>query len=66
MNFKISSQDLPGGPVVKNSPCNSGNAGLLPGQRTKISRTVEQRSPCTQLLSPCAPTRESVCTNDPT
>ena len=28
--------DFPGGPVVKNSPCNAGDAGSIPGQGTKI------------------------------
>ena len=28
--------DFPGGPVVKNPPCNAGDAGSIPGQGTKI------------------------------
>ena len=28
--------DFFGGPVVKNSLCNAGDAGLIPGQGTKI------------------------------
>ena len=43
-----------GGPVVKNSPCNGGNTGLIPGQRTKI--LAEQ-------LDPCATTTEPTCHN---
>ena len=38
--------DFPGGPVVKNLPCNAGGAGSISGQGTKIS------------LSPCATTTE--------
>ena len=26
--------DFPGGPVVKNLPCNAGDAGLIPGRGT--------------------------------
>ena len=29
--------DFPGGPVVKDPPCNAGNASSIPGQGTKIS-----------------------------
>ena len=29
---------FPGGPVVKNLPCNAGDAGSIPGQGTKIPR----------------------------
>ena len=35
-------KDFPGGPVVKNPPCNAGDAGLIAGQRTKISHAEEQ------------------------
>ena len=27
----IGNRDFPGGPVVKNLPCNAGDAGLIPG-----------------------------------
>ena len=43
---------FPGGPVVKNPPCNVGDVGLIPGQGTKIPHAVGQ-------LSPHAATRES-------
>ena len=33
--------DLPGGPVVKNPPCNAGNSGLIPSQGTKIPQAHE-------------------------
>ena len=38
--------DFPGGPVVKSTPCDAGNAGSIPGQRrppTKTSRVLLQR-----------------------
>ena len=41
------SWDLPGGPVVKNTPCNAGHSGLIPGRGTKIPYALEQLSPCT-------------------
>ena len=37
--------DFPGGPVVKNLPCNAGNTNSIPGQGTKISHPGEQLSP---------------------
>ena len=33
--------DFPGGPVVKNLPCNTGNMGSIPGQGTKIPHAME-------------------------
>ena len=46
--------------MVENLPCNSGNAGLIPGQGTKIPYAIEH-------LSPCATTRESaIHEEDPT
>ena len=41
----ITSRDFPGAPVVKNPPCNAGDAGSIPGQETKISHAAEQLSP---------------------
>ena len=37
-HFSLNSivRDSPGGPVVKNPPCNAGNVGLIPGQGMKI------------------------------
>ena len=49
-------RDFPGGPVVKNLPSNAGDAGLIPGQGTKIPRATGQ-------LSPCATTTELACLN---
>ena len=45
---------FPGGPDVKNLPCNARDMGLIPGQRTKISHASGQLSPLaatTELLS---------------
>ena len=44
--------DFPGGPVVKNPPCNAGDMGLIPGQAAKIPHATGQ------LLSPRATTTE--------
>ena len=38
-------RDFPGGPVVKNPPCNAGDVGLIPGWGTKIPHAVRQLSP---------------------
>ena len=35
---------LPGGPVVKNPPCNAEDVGLIPGWGTKIPHAAEQLS----------------------
>ena len=61
-------RDFPGGPVVKNPPSNAGDAGLIPGQGTKIPHAMGQLSLCATLLSLCASTREPVChkTTEPT
>ena len=34
--------DIPGGPVVKNLLCNTGDAGLIPGWGTKIPHAAGQ------------------------
>ena len=39
--------DFPGGPVVKNSPCNAEDMSSIPGQGTKIPHAVEPLSLCT-------------------
>ena len=36
--------DFPGGPVVKNPSCNTGDAGSIPGQGTKIPHAMGQLS----------------------
>ena len=38
---------FPGGPVVKNPPCDAGNMSSIPGRGTKILYAVEQLSPST-------------------
>ena len=35
------SPDFPGGPVAKNRPCISGDAGSIPGQENKILQASE-------------------------
>ena len=40
-------KSFPGGPLVKNLPCNGGDAGLTPGQGIKIPHAVELLCPCT-------------------
>ena len=47
LSFKFSVKksvagDFPGGPVVKNLPCNVRDTGLIPGQGTKIPHTTEE------------------------
>ena len=36
---------FPGGPVVKNPPCNAEDMGLIPGWGTKIPHGMGQRRP---------------------
>ena len=55
--LKWTPRDFPGGPVVKNLPCNAEDVSSTPGQGTKISHAEEQ-------LSLCEATRESVCCNE--
>ena len=40
-------RDFPGGPVVKNPPCNAGDLGSIPDWITKIPQATGQLSPCT-------------------
>ena len=42
--WRLGAGDFPGGPVVKNPPCNAKNVGLIPGQGTKILHAMEQLS----------------------
>ena len=32
--------DFPGGPIIKNPPCNAGDAGSTPGQGARISHAT--------------------------
>ena len=45
-------RDFIGGPVVRNSLCNAGDAGLIPGWRTKILCAAEQLSPWAATTEP--------------
>ena len=40
------------GPVVKNLPCNEEDAGLIPGERTKIPPAAEQLGPRAETTRP--------------
>ena len=46
------SRDFPGGPVVKNTPSNVGDAGSIPGQETKIPHVAGQLSPHAATTEP--------------
>ena len=39
---KTNTLDFPGGPVMKNPPCNAGDMGSIPGEATKIPHAAEQ------------------------
>ena len=54
VKFRGKIQDFPGGPVVKNLPCNSEDTSSIPGQETKIPGAAGQ-------LSQYAQTTEPVC-----
>ena len=41
--------DFPGGPVVKNLPCNAGDLGSIPGCKTKILHAMEQLRLCVAM-----------------
>ena len=43
-SFKIPPWDFPGGPVVKNLPCNVGDVGSIPGWGTKVPYALGQLS----------------------
>ena len=50
LKFKIQDDwDFPGGPVVKNSPSNAGDVGLIPGQKTEILHTEGQLNLCSAI-----------------
>ena len=41
---------FPGGPVVKNLPCNTRDAGSIPGLGTESPHAAEQLSPCATTI----------------
>ena len=41
-HLKNTCRDFPGGPVVKNFPCNAGCMGSILSHRTKIPNAAEQ------------------------
>ena len=46
------SRYFPGGPVVKNPPCNAGDMGLIPGWKIMVPHAAEQlslRAPTAEL-----------------
>ena len=45
-------KDFPGGAVVKNLPCNTGDMSLIPGSGTGISHALQQQGPCTVPAEP--------------
>ena len=51
----------PGGPVLKNLSCNTGDTGLIPGLGTKIPHASQQQSPAGQNFWAQAPQLESPC-----
>ena len=57
-------RDFPGGPVVKNPPCNAGNSGSIPVQGTQIPHAVEQLSHVPQLESPSDQLPSSLTTTE--
>ena len=54
------SGDFPGGPVVKNLPCNAGDMSSIPGRGNKTPHAAEQLSLHTPTTEHSATTRESV------
>ena len=48
----LESRDFPGSPVVKNLPCNAGDAGLIPDQGTKIPQHMGQLSHHATTIGP--------------
>ena len=48
----LRARDFPGGPAVKNTPSNAGDAGSIPGWGTKIPHAVGQLSQCTATTEP--------------
>lgn len=51
-NIRWYSQDLPGGPVVKNLPADAEHVGLIPGRETKLPYASGQLHSCTTASEP--------------
>ena len=56
LDRKRTQRDFPGGPVVKTSPSNAGDAGLIPGWGAKIphaswpkNQNIEQKQYCNKF-----------------
>ena len=43
-------EDFPGGPVVKALPCNAEEAGLIPGQGSKILHPLRPKNQTEKIL----------------
>ena len=53
-----SNWDFPGGPVIKNLPCNAGDMGSIPGGELRSHMSWNNWEHAPQLLNPHATTRE--------
>ena len=55
--------DFPSDPVVKNLPCDAGDAGSIPSGRVKIPHAAEQLSPHITTRKACVtqPTKPMHC-----
>ena len=51
---KIDSRDVPGGSAAETLPCEAGDVGLIPGQRTKIPHALGQLSLCATTKTLCS------------
>lgn len=56
------SGDFPGGPELKNPPCDSEDKGSIPGQGNKIRHATEQLSLSATTPEVCVPQLENPCT----
>ena len=57
-------RDFPGVAVVKDLPCNTGDAGLIPGPGIKTPHAAEQLSPLEATIEPSGAymlQQESLC-----
>ena len=58
------SRGFPGGPLVKNPPCNPGNRGSIPGQGIEIPHVSEHLSPNATTAEALEPQPDSVPTTE--